>query len=194
VTIAGQALKAGEYAIYTIPNETEWDIIINKGSENWGTEYKQTEDVFRVKVKPTKIQNPIETFTMQFDNITPASTDLTLMWEKTAVSIPIKTDVDAKVMAQINDIMNKDNRPYFQAAYYYLQTGKDLNQALTWFDKAIEQNQNAYWAYHQKANTLAKLGKKAEAKAAAQTSMELARKENNEDYVRLNEKLLASLK
>src|ERR1051325_5516103 len=51
VMIAGQPLKAGEYAIYTVPGETEWQIIINKGSANWGTEYKQEDDIFRVKVK-----------------------------------------------------------------------------------------------------------------------------------------------
>src|SRR5215212_9705126 len=40
VKIGDQQLKAGEYAVYTIPNEKEWDIIINKGSANWGTDYK----------------------------------------------------------------------------------------------------------------------------------------------------------
>ena len=48
--------------------------------------------------------------------------------------------------------------------------------------------------YYNKANTLAKLGRKDEAKAVAQKSMELAKAQNNQDYVRLNEKLLATLK
>ena len=90
--------------------------------------------------------------------------------------------------------MNKDNRPYFNAAMYYLDTGKDLNQALAWFDKAIELNPSAFWIHHQRANTLAKLGKKDEAKQAANKSMELAREAKNDDYVKLNEKLLAEIK
>ena len=90
--------------------------------------------------------------------------------------------------------MNRDNRPYFNAAMYYLETGKDLNQAVVWFDKAIEQNPNAFWVYHQKANALAKLGKKEDAKQAANKSIELAKAQNNDDYVKLNEKLLAGLK
>jgi len=194
VTIGGQTLKAGEYAIYTVPNEKEWEIIINKGSENWGTDYKQEDDILRVKASPVKLESPIETFTMQFANVKPNSADLQIMWDKTLVSVPITTDIDQKIMAQIDNVMNKDTRPYFSAAMYYMETGRDLNQAVAWFDKAIEQNPNAYWVYHQKANALAKLGKKDEAKVTAQKSMDLAKAQKNDDYVKLNEKLLESLK
>jgi tetratricopeptide (TPR) repeat protein len=193
VSIGGQQLKAGEYAIYTIPNEKEWEIIINKGSADWGTNYKQEDDIFRVKATPVKLDQSVETFTIQFANIKSNSADLQIMWDKTLVAVPITTDIDKKIMADIDRIMNSDNRPYFQAAMYYLETGRDLNQAVAWFDKAIEQNATAFWVYHQKANALAKLGKKSEAKTAAQKSMELAKAAKNDDYVKLNEKLIASL-
>jgi tetratricopeptide (TPR) repeat protein len=194
VSIGGQLLKAGEYALYTVPNEKEWEIIINKGSANWGTDYKQEDDIFRVKATPVKLDQPVESFTMQFANVKSGSADLQIMWDKTLVSVPITSDIDKKVMAQIDAAMNKDSRPYYQAAMYYLETGKDLNQALTWFDKAIEQNPTAYWVYHQKANALAKMGKKSEAKTTAQKSMDLAKTAKNDDYVKLNEKLIADLK
>ncbi len=194
VMIGGQALKAGEYAVYSIPNENEWDIIINKGYLNSGTEYKPEDDVLRFKVKPMKMGEAMETFTMQFANVKPTTMELHIMWDKTAVAIPITTDVEKKVMAQIDNLMNKDNRPYFGAAMYYLENGKDLNQAVAWFDKALEQNPTAYWVYHQKANALAKLGKKEEAKQTATKSMALAKEQKNDDYVKLNEKLIASLK
>ena len=194
VTFGGQTLKAGEYAVYTIPNEKEWDIIINKGSANWGTDYKQEDDVMRVKAKPTKLDQPVESFTMQFANVKANSMDLEIIWDKTAVSVPITTDIDKKIMAQIDNAMNKDNRPYFQSAMYYLETGRDLKQALAWFDKAIEQNPKEFWIYHQKANALAKLGNKADARTTAQKSMDLAREQKNDDYVKLNEKLIETLK
>lgn len=194
VMIGGQPLKAGEYALYTVPNENEWEVIINKGSANWGTNYKQEDDMLRVKVKPTRLNDAVETFTMQFENVKPTSADLKIMWDKTAVAIPIVTDIDGKVMAQINELMNRDNRPYFGAAMYYLESGKDLNQAVAWFDRAIEQNPNAFWIHHQRANALAKLGKKEDARKAANKSIELAKAQNNDDYVKLNEKLLAGLK
>lgn len=194
VTIGGQGVKAGEYSIYTIPNADEWEIILNKSVTGGVNDYKAGDDVARLKVKPMTMSMPAEAFTMQFANIKSSTIDLHLMWDKTVVAIPITTDVDTKVMGQINDIMNKDNRPYFQAASYYSDNGKDLNQAIKWFDKAIEQNPKAYYMYYQKANTLVKMGKKDEAKMVAQKSMELAREQKNDDYVALNEKLIAGLK
>jgi tetratricopeptide (TPR) repeat protein len=110
------------------------------------------------------------------------------------VSFPITTDVDSKVMKQIETIMKADARPYFAAASYYASNGKDLNQAIVWFDKAIEQNPKAFWVYYQKASALAKLGKKAEAMAVSNKSMELAKEAKNDDYVALNEKLQKDLK
>jgi len=194
VMIGGKALKAGEYALYTVPGDKEWEIIINKGSANWGTNYKQEDDLFRIKAMPMKLTETVENFTMQFANVKPTSTDLHIMWDKTAVAIPITTDIDKRIMAQIDNAMNKDSRPYFQSAMYYMENGKDMNQSLQWFDKAIEQNPKGYWIYHQKANALAKMGRKAEAKSIAQKSMDMAREEKNDDYVRLNEKLMADLK
>lgn len=194
VMIGGQALKAGEYALFTIPGENEWEIIINKGNANWGTEYKQEDDLFRVKAKPMKLNDAVESFTIAFDNVKSTSADLKIMWDKTAVAVPITTDIDKKVMAQIDNMMKQDSRPYFASAMYYLENGKDLNQALSWLDKALESNPKAYWIHHQKANALAKMGKKEEAKQTANKSMELAREQKNDDYVKLNEKLIASLK
>ena len=195
VTIGNTPVKAGEYVLYTIPGQNEWEVILNKGLTNWGSDgYKPSDDVARVKVKSTTLPTPIETFTMQFANVKPTSAELHIMWDKTAVAVPITTDVETKVMAQINNAMNKDNRPYFQSAMYYVETGKDLNQALTWFNKAIEQNPNAFYMYYQKASVLKKLGRTEEARQTAQKSIELARQQKNNDYISLNEKLLADLK
>lgn len=195
VQIGGTTLKAGEYVVYTIPAQNEWEVIFNKGLTNWGVDgYKESDDVARVKVKAIKLDEPIESFTMQFMDIKPNSTNLYIAWDKTAVAVPITTDVDSKVMAQINNTILKDSRPYAAAAAYYLETGRDINQALAWYDKALEQNPKAFWLYHQKANALVKAGKKEEARKTAQRSMELAKEANNNDYVRLNEKLLADLK
>jgi hypothetical protein len=194
VSIGGQALKAGEYAIFTIPGEKEWEIIVNKGTANWGTDYKQDLDLFRIKVPSMAMNMPVESFTMQFGNIKPASMDLQIMWDRTAVNVPITIDSDKKIMGQIDQLMNRDNRPYFAAAMYYMENGKDMNQALTWFDKAAEANPNAYWIQYQRASALAKLGKKKEAMEASQKSLAMAKDQGNPDYVRLNEKLQATLK
>ena len=192
--IGGVKIAPGKYGLLTIPDKDQWTVIITRQLDVTNpTAYKQEMDVVRVNVKPVALKEPVETFTMQFANVKSTSTDLNIMWENTAVTLPISTDYDAKVVADIKNAL-RDNRPYFQAGVYYMETGRDLNQAIAWFDKAIEQNPNAYWVYHQKANALAKLGKKEDARLTAQKSMRLAKDQSNDDYVKLNEKLLAELK
>ncbi len=194
VTIGGTKVKAGKYGLLAIPEKKNWTLIISKQTDVTSpASYKQEEDVVRVEAETMNMDESLETFTMQFANIKPNSCELHIMWDKTAVSLPITTDVETKVMAQIDQLMNKDNRPYFNAAMYYMDNGKDLNQALTWFDKAVEAQPNAFWIHHQRANCLAKLGKKDEAKMAAEKSKALATEQKNDDYVKLNEKLLAEL-
>jgi hypothetical protein len=195
VAIGTTKVPAGKYGLLTIPDKDNWTIIITKQLDVTNpASYKQESDVVRVNAKPMTMKDKMETFTMQFANVKPSTCELEMMWENTAVSLPISSDVETVVMKEIDDAMNKDNRPYFQAALYYLNNGKDLNQAVAWFDKAIAQQPDGYWIYHQKANALAKLGKKDEAKATAQKSIELAKEAKNDDYVRLNEKLLEQLK
>ncbi len=195
VVIGDTKVPAGKYGLLTIPDKDNWTIILTKQLDVTSpAAYKAEEDIARATVKPAVLKEPVETLTMQFTNVKPGSCDLQIMWENTAVALPISTDVDSKVMAQINKSMNNDNRPYFQAAMYFMETGRDLNQALSWLDKAAQQQPDAFWVFHQKANCLARLGKKTEAKAAAEKSKELAIAAKNDDYVRLNDKLLEQLK
>ncbi len=195
VTIGNKLVTAGKYGLVTIPGKESWVLIITKQLDVTSpSAYKEESDVVRVTVVPTTLKDKVESFTMQFGNVKSNTCSLDLMWENTSISLPISTDVDTKVMKQIENIMTKDNLPYFNAGMYYLENGKDLIQALTWFNKAADQNPTAFWIQHQKANCLAKLGKKTEAIAAATKSLELATEAKNSDYVKLNEDLLKSLK
>ncbi|MBS1620675.1 MAG: DUF2911 domain-containing protein [Bacteroidetes bacterium] len=194
VSIGGTKIPAGKYGLLTIPEKDSWTIIISKQTDVTSpSAYKQDQDVVRVNAKTMKMDEKVETFTMQFANVKPSSCDLHIMWDNTAVSLSITADVESAVMKQIDQIMNKDNKPYYAAAMYYMDNGKDLNQALSWINKAVEQQPKAFYIVYQQANCLAKLGKKEEAKAAAQKSMTLSKDAKNDDYVRLNEKLLAEL-
>ena len=195
VTIGNKLVAAGKYGLVTMPGKDSWVLIITKQLDVTSpSAYKEESDVVRVTAIPTNLKDKVESFTMQFGNVKSNTCSLDLMWENTSISLPISTDVDTKVMKQIDNIMTKDNLPYFSAGMYYMENGKDLNQALTWFNKAAEQNPTAFWIQHQKANCLAKLGKKTEAIAAATKSLELATEAKNSDYVKLNEDLLKSLK
>jgi Protein of unknown function (DUF2911) len=82
--IEGQAVPKGKYGLYTIPGETEWTIIINKGIK-WGAyDYTDKEDVVRVKVKPSKTASFVETFTISIKN-----GNVVMGWENTSVSFKI---------------------------------------------------------------------------------------------------------
>lgn len=195
VTIGGQKVKAGEYALYTIPNTSEWEIIINTGVKNGGiVGYKESEDVARFKVKPVKLKSTVESFTIEIANVKSNTANINIVWDKTQVSIPVSADIDGTVMAQIQENLKTEKPSYYQAALYYVQTNRDLNQAISWFDKAIEQQPKAFFIYYQKAKALAAQGKKEDAKTVAQKSIELAKEAKNDDYVALNEKLLATLR
>lgn len=194
VTIGGKKIPAGKYGLLSIPGKDSWTLIITKQLDVTSpAAYKQESDMVRVTAKPMAMSMKVETFTMQFADVKASTCELHIMWENTAVALPISTDVDGKVMNQIKQQMSDDNKPYFNAAMYYLENGKDLKQALTWFDKAAEQQPDAFWVHHQRANCLAKLGRKKEAKDAAEKSKALAVTAKNDDYVKLNNDLIATL-
>ena len=194
VTIGGVKLPAGKYGILTVPDKKSWTIIISKQTDITSPQgYKKDMDAVRVTANVSSTKSTVESFTMQFANVKPTSCDLQIMWDKSAVVLPIATEIDGKIMANIEKEMKGDKPPYFEAAMYYMNNGKDLNQALSWFNKAVEAQPDAFWVQHQWANCLAKLGQKNEAKAAALKSKELAIAAKNEDYVKLNDKLLKEL-
>lgn len=194
VSIGGVKIPAGKYGLLSIPDKKSWILIISKQTDVTSpAAYKAEMDVVRIPVAVTKSKTAVETFTIQFANVKPTSLDIQLLWDKSVVSLPVTVDIDSKIMASIDAAMKTDKPPYFQAAMYYMDNGKDLNQALTWFNKAVEQQPDAFWVQHQWANCLAKLGKKPEAIAAANRSKELAQKAKNDDYVKLNDDLLKKL-
>jgi Protein of unknown function (DUF2911)/Tetratricopeptide repeat len=195
VMIGDKKVPAGKYGLLTIPDKDQWTIIISKQVDVTSpADYKQDQDVVRVSSKTESLPFSVESFTIMFNDVKPNSINIDLIWDQTLVTLPVNTDIDTKIMAQIKNQVEGDTRPYYQAAMYYMDNGKDLNKALTWFNKSIEQNPKAYWAYHQRANLLAKMGKKQDAIASANKSIELAKEAKNDDYVTLNEKLLATLK
>ncbi|TAL46204.1 MAG: DUF2911 domain-containing protein [Chitinophagaceae bacterium] len=195
VMIGETKVPAGTYGLLTIPDATEWTIIITKQTDVTSpAAYKQDQDVVRVKAQIFTLPFSVETFTIGIDDIKSNSCIIGMLWDNVYAGFPVTTDVESKVMKQISNAMEKDNRPYFSAAMYYMENDKDLNKALEWFTKAESQNPDAFWVVHQKAKCLAKLGKKQEAITAANKSIEMAKKAKNDDYVALNEKLLATLK
>lgn len=195
VEIGGKKIDSGTYVLYTIPGLDTWDVILNKGLDNWGIDgYKETEDVIRFKAEPARMKRKLETFTMDFSDITGESCSLNIMWEKTSLSIPIVTNFKDKVRAQIEAAMKTNKKPYWQAAQFYNEYDKNLPQALDNVTKAIEENKEAFWMWIYKARIQKDMGDKAGAMESSKKSMELAAAAKNDDYVKMNKDLQKTLK
>ncbi len=196
VSFDGHDVPAGEYTLYTIPDKDEWTIIIHTITGYWGVgkDYKESDDLLRFKVKPMVLNKKIETMTIEFSDFYDNNCMLEIKWENTLVKFKIETFSDKKVMSEIDEKMKGVSQAtYYQSAVYYLENGKDLKLALTWIDKALENNEK-FWILNHKAQILNKLGRYKEALAVAEHSLSLAKIAENEEYIKMNEKLIVELK
>jgi Protein of unknown function (DUF2911) len=193
--VGGKKIDSGTYVIYTIPANENWEVIFNKGLGNWGVDgYKESQDVCRFTVPSMKMKTKLETFTMQFAEVKPESCELHIMWEKTAVAIPITVNIKDKVRAQIEAAMLTDKKPYWQAAQFYNEYDVNKAKALDNCTKALQGSPKAYWIWLYKARIQKDMGDYAGAKESATKSLELAKEDKNDDYVKMNEELLKKLK
>ncbi len=86
VVFGGKDVKAGTYALFTIPNKDSWEVILNSGLHQWGAfSYDKKTDVARAKAKVETADNSIENFSIAFN-----SGNMIMAWDKTRVSVPIK--------------------------------------------------------------------------------------------------------
>ncbi len=195
VTIEGNKVPAGEYGLFSIPGQDEWTVILNKTANQWGAyDYKAADDLLRFKVKTINHADPLETLTFQFNNVDQTKAELELRWEKISFSFHISVDPDAKVMADIDRIMNKDSKPYFNAALYYYQNNKDLKKALEWISTAEKADPKAPFLKVWKARIQLKSGDKAGALATATEGVKLAHEQNDAEYERLNQAVVDQAK
>ncbi len=200
VKIAGIDLPAGTYALYTIPTEKEWTIIIHKKTNFRsiaGDKVKPENDAFRFKVKP--IQNPlnVETFTIQFTDIHTKGCNIQLSWENTIINLPVEVEVDAKIEAQMATLLKTpekvSHRIYFRAAEYYLHNQKDLNQSMEWIDAALTKSENNFRYGLLKSKIYTAQGAKEKAINTVKTAYDWAKTANNANYMGQTSLYLAEL-
>ena len=82
-------VPAGKYTLYTIPGESEWTIIINKQTGQWGTQYDEKQDLGRTKVSSGKTASSVPQFTIALNKSGDKKADMTLEWENTSVKVPV---------------------------------------------------------------------------------------------------------
>lgn len=177
VMIEGKPLDKGKYGLHMIPTPDEWTIIFSKNSTSWGSfTYDQAEDALRVTVKPqaTDMHNAL---TYEFDQLQPDSAVVELEWEKVAVPFKVSVDVHDLVVASLkNQLRNLSQYTWISwndAATYLLTEKVGLDEALTYANKSIE-NEDRYDNEITKSGILAALNRKDEAAAAQKKALALA--------------------
>ncbi len=191
--IAGQKIKAGEYALYTIPNKDKWEVILNTGTGTWTANgYPKDNDVARFMVKSSVVEDVCQTFSINVTDITYTTCKIEILWERTRIVLPVVAHNAENIEVNIDKAINHPAQlPYFQSANYYFESDKRMDLAKMYIDKAIEQDPKAFYVWYLKARIEKKLGNKEAAIAAAKKSMETAKGSANEDeYMRNNLKLI----
>jgi hypothetical protein len=133
VKLAGVDVKAGTYALLTIPREGKWTLILNSDANLAGTRgYDEKKDVMRAEVE-TRASAPRERMTFLFDDTTDARSDLKLDWAGLAVVIPVETPIEKQAVESINGAAGDLST----AARYLLDEKKEPARALLLAESAV---------------------------------------------------------
>jgi hypothetical protein len=177
VQIEGKPLDKGTYGLHMIPNADEWTIIFSKNSTSWGSfTYDEKEDALRVTVKP-KTADMHNALTYDFDNLQKDSAVVELEWEKIAVPFKVSVDVHDVVQAslkkQLRNLSQYTWMSWDNAANYLLAEKISLDEALTYANKSID-NEDRYDDEMTKSQVLKALNRKDEAATAEKKALALA--------------------
>ena len=194
VTVSGQPLSKGTYALYSIPKQDFWMVYFYNETNNWGTPSNWDENQVSLAVR-AKVQTiaHAESFSISLENISLHSADLQLAWEQVAIQIPMTFPTNEIMSSHISK-MNPDSasaNDLYTAAVYYLNNDKDLQKAKAWITKAVELRNDAFWFFRQKSLIHEALGELDLAIGSAKTSLRLATTSGNQQYINLNKKQLA---
>ncbi len=193
VTILGNNLPKGTYALYAFPKETSWEVVFHGNTEHWGDgrkAYSPEEDIFRVTIIPQKIEHFQENFLITFDAITHNEATMQWIWENTKIAIPITVPTDDLMLREINTALknNPTAQTYYEAARYFQEQGIEPKKALGYLNKAITLGGDTYYFHRVKSLVEADMQDYHSAIKSAQHSLELAQKQGKDEFVRMNAK------
>jgi len=184
----GMRLPAGDYALYTIPKQESWTVIVSENTELWGTAgYDPADDALRLEVPVTRTEEPTETFTIDFRGFHMDGAELVLRWEHVEIAVPVRID-SATVIGPV------PANTYFDAAKYYVEAGKSRSQAAEWVELAVEQQPEAFWMVYFRADLARQAGDLDTARQWATRARDLAAEAQSDfGYVERSEALLTDL-
>lgn len=117
VDFGGKDVKAGSYALFVIPMEKEWKVMLNKDANQWGAySYDEKLNVAEFTVPVQKMADKQEWFEIAVNPVDIHSAEMLIKWDMTKVAIPIKEwkpEMVAKIIDKLNEIkqIEKDAAP-----------------------------------------------------------------------------------
>ncbi len=202
VTVGDTELKADTYTLFTRPNAKEWQIYFYPYDNDYGVpeDFSENKAVATITVPVFELNRTFETLTINLENVTENTADLTVMWERTYIAIPLKFTTEAKILKDIDNIVNSHSNGYYMAAKYYLDTERDLEKAKEFIQKSVDlRNQPGgtpdFWIYQKQAEILFANKENKAALKIAEKAMDMAKSRGDDDYyVKQIAELLKKLK
>jgi hypothetical protein len=148
ITVEGQKLPAGTYALVTIPTPSQWTVVFSKQAKMWGAfAYDPGQDQLRVTVTPVA-DTPVERMQFTFDDLANDAVTLNLRWEKLRVPLHITVDTNGKTLAAARAAIaaakpDDWNTPY-RAANWAVDAGVALDEAARWAQSAAQVKKNFF--------------------------------------------------
>ncbi|MEO6133443.1 MAG: DUF2911 domain-containing protein, partial [Saprospiraceae bacterium] len=187
VNIEGQNLKAGLYSLFFIPGETEWTVIFNKKSDQWGAyEYDEAEDALRFPVQPKMNEGMQERLTYTINDMKPDMGYVKLSWEKMRLYIRFKTDMMEQAMINIMNALEvapeeKKWEVYAKGAQFMLDADGNMDQALDWIKKSTDRVSHS-WNWYIRAKVEAWKGDLTSAVASGTKSAEIGLADEKDNF------------
>jgi hypothetical protein len=90
ITLAGLSLPAGTYTLWTVPHLRGVDLIVNRRTGQWGTEYSRAQDLGTAPMKSETVDPPVEKFTITVEPADARHGTLAMAWGTFRWTAPIE--------------------------------------------------------------------------------------------------------
>jgi len=90
LTIGDLKVPKGSYALFTVPGQKDWQLIVNKTAKQWGAfRYDAKEDLGKTSLKLSAAATPVEQFTISIEPAGDKKATLKLAWDKSIATVGI---------------------------------------------------------------------------------------------------------
>jgi tetratricopeptide (TPR) repeat protein len=188
IKLNNKLIEKGDYHIYSVPSESNLDLIIYEKTDAWGSLSEFDESLIKARVVSNFIDLPVtvETFTITFNNISNNGASLIINWDNKQAVYKIDVLTKGKMIKNINKILseNPTANDYRKAAVYYYEENIDISKAVKWIDSAFKDSDNLkYWQLMYKALIYEKAGNIIKAKEYAEKGFKNAKEINTIDGI-----------